>query len=257
MKSRLLGPFDGGEAGAAEFLELLEGDGEVPEEGAEVLGVDLGVFAELLVVAEEEVGGKHHELLRGIFVLGRPVPVPELPGDVQEEGVVGVRQEDRRRRPEAVVAGVERIAPAEGVSTGEGDDVLVGEAHAVEDVVAEVLRRLLRRTLVGVGEAAVGGDGIDGLVDAAVRPRHRGPAGLLDGRHARQRVQVPVAQCVAVLLLDRVQPLHRLVEARIRGVALLLLEAHRPTVAPAPKSNKVGSVLPGKKKGVASFLPSR
>mmetsp|Transcript_14619 Transcript_14619/g.47619 ORF Transcript_14619/g.47619 Transcript_14619/m.47619 type:complete len:229 (-) Transcript_14619:995-1681(-) len=178
MKSRLLGPFDGGEAGAAEFLELLEGDGEVPEEGAEVLGVDLGVFAELLVVAEEEVGGKHHELLRGIFVLGRPVPVPELPGDVQEEGVVGVRQEDRRRRPEAVVAGVERIAPAEGVSTGEGDDVLVGEAHAVEDVVAEVLRRLLRRTLVGVGEAAVGGDGIDGLVDAAVRPRHRGPAGL-------------------------------------------------------------------------------
>lgn len=76
------------------------------------------------------------------------------------------------------------MAAAHGVGAQERDDLLVVEAHAVEDV-ADVLHRVHELALVGAGQAAVGrGGGAGGLVGAAGAPGDGGAAALLHGHHA-------------------------------------------------------------------------
>ena len=78
------------------------------------------------------------------------------------------------------------MAPAEGVGTGQSDDLLVVEAHAVEDVAEVVL------ALGGVGQAAVGSARGHVPILAAGAVRDDGAQHLLHGAHAAEDPQVRV-----------------------------------------------------------------
>mmetsp|Transcript_4883 Transcript_4883/g.6962 ORF Transcript_4883/g.6962 Transcript_4883/m.6962 type:complete len:202 (+) Transcript_4883:276-881(+) len=117
-------------------------------------------WAEHAVVLEAEVRWEHHEAASAVLVLQRASPGFALVGPLHEpillfelhEELVG--ESGGRVGPWAPVAAAVGVASPEGVAAGEGDDLAVGEAHAVEDV-AEVLGGV-DAAAVGVGEAAVG-----------------------------------------------------------------------------------------------------
>ena len=92
--------------------------------------------------------------------------------------------------------------------------------HAVEDAVAQMVRRLCGRPHVGVRQAAVRRDGRDGLVHATRGPADDGSVGLLDGDDTGQREDVRVGRA-GYILLDRFQPLDGLGEARVATVELI------------------------------------
>ena len=76
------------------------------------------------------------------------------------------------------------MAAAEGVGAGQSDNLLVIEAHAVEDVAEVVVG------LGGVGEAAVGGAAGDVLVLATRAVGDRGTEHLLDGADATEDPEI-------------------------------------------------------------------
>lgn len=163
-------------------LEELEDDGrEIVEEGLLVLGVPLDVRLERLVGHERHVGGQHHERLgrlvlilfarsattsrhsqplRRAYLLGT-VPLPPVPLLVQEQLVVLVGHDGRREGPRTIEAAAVGVAASEGVGAAQCDDLLVVEAHAIEDVAQVPV------ALAGVGEASVGCAGGHVLVSAA------------------------------------------------------------------------------------------
>ena len=169
-------------------LKQLDNDvAEFLEEDPIILGVPLDVLLEARVLDERHVRRQHHERLAPhVLVLLRPVPLLPRPLLPQQQAEVVVRDDGRGEGPGAVEAGAVGVAAAEGVGAGQGDDLPVVEAHAVEDG-AEV------GLLFGpVGEAAVGR--AHGYVPggAAGAPGDGGALHFLDGADAGEGPEVRV-----------------------------------------------------------------
>lgn len=162
--------------------------GEVLEESIVILGVQLSVLPEALVLDNLHIGGQHHERL-GLDVLellgAVPLLVRPLLFDQQLEVVVG--QRGGAEGPGAIVAGAVRVAAAERVGAGQRNHGAVVEAHAAEDG-ADVAA-----VLGCVGEAAVGCAEGKVAVAAARAVRDLGALHLLDGGDAAQDPEVRVA----------------------------------------------------------------
>jgi len=119
------------------------------------------------------------------------------------------------------------VAAAERVSAKQGDDLLVVEAHAIEDVADVVL------ALCGIGQAAIGRAGlVISSVPAARAPRDLRSAHLLDGHNAGQRPEVGVSEG-RELLLDGLQQVASKAQAGIGAVAALGIEAHAGAIRAA------------------------
>lgn len=116
--------------------------------------------------------------------------------------------------PGAPVAAAVRVAPAHGVGAHQGDQLVVVEAHAMEDV-PHVLDVRLAAAPVGVREAVdrVGLGPVEEVL-AASRERDLGAAAFLDGDDAGVGVQVGVGEA-GELGLDGLQGGAGLVEALI------------------------------------------
>ena len=145
------------------------------------------MLLERRVLDERHIGRQHHQRLAPrILILPRPVPLPPPPVLGQEQPEVIVRDDGGGEAPGPVEARAVRVAAAEGVGAGQGDDLAVVETHAVEDG-AQV--RLLLGT---VGEAAVGRAHGDVAVGAAGAPGDGGALHLLDGADAGEGPEVRV-----------------------------------------------------------------
>mmetsp|Transcript_18296 Transcript_18296/g.47171 ORF Transcript_18296/g.47171 Transcript_18296/m.47171 type:complete len:201 (+) Transcript_18296:586-1188(+) len=126
------------------------------------------------------------------------------------------------------------------MGTGEGDDLLVVEAHAVEDV-TNVLRGGGLATVASVrtGQPAVGCETLVlarrrrlGRVRAPRAEPNVGSAARLDSDDTGVDVQVSVCH-VRVHALDGLEQRARVVEARVAAVIRLGLESHRRAVRAA------------------------
>lgn len=118
------------------------------------------------------------------------------------------------------------MAAAKSVGAGKGDDLLVIEAHAVEDVTEVVVG------LRGVGKTAVGGLlGLD-TVDASGPPGDDGAASLLDSGDTAEGPEVTVRD-PGELLLDALHVVAGNVEAVVGTVAALVGETHGSVVGAA------------------------
>jgi len=228
-KCRLLGGLEGHALLSlernTELEELHDDVGEIVHEGVVVLGVLLNVGLEALVLDQGHVGGQHHEGLGGdILELLGAVPLLVGPLLFHEELVVVVGEDSRGEGPGARETGAVSVAAAESVSTRESDDLLVVEAHAVEDG-AEVL--LL---LGSVRETTVGSAVRDVAVIAAGSPGDLGALHLLDGSNTSEGPEVGVGD-PGELLLDRVEEVTGSVKTGVSTVVTLRRESHGSTVA--------------------------
>lgn len=118
--------------------------------------------------------------------LSRAVPLLPLPLLLNQETVVVVGQDSGREGPGAVEARSVGVAAAESVSTREGNDVLIVEAHAVEDV-SEVAVGL-----GGIGETTIRSAGGDVAVSAARSVGDSGTLHLLDGADTAENPEIRV-----------------------------------------------------------------
>ena len=173
--------------GNAELEQLDHDLAEVLEEKVVVLSVLLDPGLHGLVLDESVVGGKHHEALGlGVLVLLGSVPLADVPLLVQEKSIVIVGQNGGGEGPGPVETRAVGMAAAESVSTGEGDDLLIVEAHAVKDV-TEVLG-----SLGTVGKTAIRSAGGSFLIGAARAPGNRGTLHLLDSASTSKGPEVRV-----------------------------------------------------------------
>lgn len=209
-------------------LEQLDDDvGKVVEEGLAVLGVLFDVLLESLVLDQGHVGRQHHQALGGlVLVLLGSVPAAPSPLLLHQEPIVVVGQDRGGEGPGAVEARAVGVAPAQGVGTGQGDHLLVVEAHAAKDGADVVL------VLGRVREAAVGRAEGDVAVLSAGPPRDDGALHLLHGADARQRPQVRVRD-PGELLLDGLEEVAGVLQAGVGAVVRLGREPHRGAVAAA------------------------
>ena len=187
-----LRPLGGYQPLGPELLELLEGLGEVLQEPGLVLGVHLDPLDEGGVLDEDQVSGEHHEPPGGgVDVLGRPLPLLGDPVQGEEEGEVEVVEGGRGGGPGAAESRGGLVAPPQGVGAAEADDLLIVEAHPVEDGAEVVAVGLvgLGGAVGGGGEAAVGGDEGLRLVGPAGAPSDHGPSRLLDGGDCGEEVR--------------------------------------------------------------------
>lgn len=120
--------------GNAELEQLDDDLAEVVEEKVIVLGVLLDPLLHGLVLGESVVRRKHHESLGSILELPGTIPLTVCPLLAEEQGVVVVGQHGGREGPGAIEPTSVGVAAAKGMGTGEGDDLLVVEAHPVEDI---------------------------------------------------------------------------------------------------------------------------
>ena len=171
-----------------QLQELDENVGKLLEKGVAVLSVAVDVLLELLVLDHDHVR-RHHHQGPGALVgeLGRSVPLLLLPLLVEQETEELVGENGRAEVPGSVKAGAVGVSAAQSVGTHQGHDLLVVEAHTVEDV-ADVLV-----VLGGVGQTSVGSAAGDVLILAAGSPGDSRTTQLLDGAGARQRPEVGVA----------------------------------------------------------------
>lgn len=119
----------------SELKQLGKGIGSIFEEGFFILGVLLSILSEGLVLRKSHIRCQHHERLGGlVFVLNGAVPLLELPLFVEQETEVLVVERGGRMLPRTFKAASILVAPTDGVEARQGDNLLVVEAHAVEDV---------------------------------------------------------------------------------------------------------------------------
>lgn len=235
-KCRLLGGLEGhtllGLEGNTELEKSHDNIGEIVEEGVIVLGVPLDVGLEALVLDQGHVGGQHHKSLGGdILELLGAVPLLVRPLLLHEKLVVVVGEDGRGEGPGARETGAVSVAAAESVGTRESDDLLVVEAHAVEDG-AEVL--LL---LGSVRETTVGSAVRDVTVVAAGSPGDLGALHLLDGGNTSKGPEIGVGD-PGELLLNGVEEVTGSVKTSVGAVVTLRGESHGSTVATAYSSGQ-------------------
>lgn len=211
--------------GNTELEKLHDDVGEVLEEGVVVLGVLLDVRLEALVLDQGHVGGKHHEGLGGdILELLGAVPLLVGPLLLHEELVVVVGESGGGEGPGTRETGAVSVAAAESVGTGESDDLLIVEAHTVEDGAKVLL------LLGSVGETAVGSAVRDITVVTAGSPGNLGALHLLDGSDTSKSPEVRVGD-PGELLLDGVEEVAGSVKTGVGTVVTLGRESHGGTVA--------------------------
>lgn len=191
MYTSLLGGLEGhallGLERNTKFKELADDSRKVVEEVVVVLGVLLDVGAEALVLDQSHVGGQHHERLGGdVLELLGAVPLAVRPLLLEKKLVIVVGKGGGGEGPGTLETGAVGVAAAKSVGTGESDNLLVVEAHAVEDG-AQVL--LL---LGAVGKTTVGSAVRDVTVVAARSPGNLGALHLLDGGDTCQGPEIGV-----------------------------------------------------------------
>ena len=173
--------------GHPELKQLDNHIAEFLEEGPVVLCVPLHVLLEYRVLDERHIGWQHHQRLAlRVLILPRAIPLPPPPILGQEQPEVIVGDDGGGEAPGPFEAGAVRVAAAEGVGAGQGDDLAVVEPHAVENG-AQV--RLFFRA---VREAAVGRAHGDVAVGAAGAPWDGGTLHFLDGADAGKGPEVGV-----------------------------------------------------------------
>lgn len=154
-----------------------------------------------------------------VLVLGRALPLAPGPLVVEQEVVVLVGESNRREGPRSVVSRAVSVAASKSVSTGKSNNLLVVEAHTVEDVTEVVL------ALRGVGETAIGGLVDLETVNTSWAPGDDGAASLLDGTDTTKSPQVTVRD-PGELLLDTLHVVTGNVQASVGTVVGLVLETH-------------------------------
>ena len=213
----------------AQFKQRGEGLREVLEENLLIVGVEVNILAEAGILQKRDVRREHHELLRiRVAVLkilaSFPFDAALLPLGILEELEVQIVERRRRRGPWSHKARGICVATAKGMSSAEGDDLLVIETHAVEDI-PQMANVLLGGAVGRVGQPAVGSHitGAHGI-NTSGTPRDVRATQRLDGGHTSEGVEVSIADA-GVGLLHRLEPRDCLVESRIATVCKLLLEA--------------------------------
>lgn len=147
---------------------------------------------ELFILCQAVVCRQHHEGLLVVVHGGcasDPLPwraftveLLLLPFEAQQQLVVLIAEPSRGAHPSTLEPTSIAVASAEVVGAREGDNLLVIEAHAVEDVAKVVL------SLRAIGQAATGGQhAVVGKVGAACLPGNVGPAHGLDCDDATER----------------------------------------------------------------------
>lgn len=181
----------------AELAELLESGSEVVEEDILAGGVLLNEGLEAGILDEDQVSGKHHEGTRGVLeLLGVGLGGPEALR-LGQEGEVLVGEGQGASSPGTIEARAVGVATADSVSTREGNDLLVVEAHLGGEDPTEVVA-----SLSGVRETALGGALLTRLsVHTAGTERHLGATHGLDGDDTRQLPEVSIRD-LGVLVLD-------------------------------------------------------
>lgn len=222
-----------------------ENGGEVLEEQVVVGGVLLNPGLESLVLNQDNIGGKHHEGLGGlVLVLLGAVPLLLGPLLIKKEAVEVVGHNGRGEGPRTLVARSGGVASANGVATAEGDNLLVVESHAVEDV-TQVLG-----TLAGVGQTAVGGAGSSVVIATARSVRDDGSQHLLDGADTAKDPEIgvgdpgvlgcskllasgigPTWNAAKRLTLDRLEEVTSSNQTSVGTVSALRGKSHSGTVA--------------------------
>lgn len=160
---------------------------EVVEESVVILGVLIDKSLELLVLDESHVCGQHHDRFVFIDVLLGTVPLLPVPLPVHKELVVIVGQDSWREGPGTIKARSVGVASAQSVGAGKGNNLLVVEAHAVENVPQVVL------SLGGVRKAAIRCTGSYISVRATWSVWDLGSQHLLNGANATKNPKVRVA----------------------------------------------------------------
>lgn len=207
---------------------------EVLEEELLVLGVLLDPGAELLVLDKGKIGGEHHKVASRVLELLGALPLLALvlgllgPLLIEEQAEELVTEGGGGVGPGAPVATVLSVAAANGVGAGKGNDLLVVEALAVEDV-AEVVSGVLA-TAIGVRETTVGERGaVLGLVRATRAESTVGATHLFDGGVGSKDPQVRVGD-LGVLGLDGLYDSASLVKTSVGAPLGLGSETHTGTI---------------------------
>lgn len=207
--------------------ELKERDNGIPkvvEEDIVVIGIQLSVLPEALVLDNLQIRRQHHERLGpDVLELLGAVPLLVLPLLLKQQLEVVVGQGGGAECPGTREARAVRVAAAEGVGAGQSNHGAVVEAHASEDG-ADVAR-----ALAGVGQAAVGGTERDVAVGAACAVGDLGALHFLDGTDASEDPEIGVGdprEC----FLDGCEEVAGSFEAGVGTVVTLGGETHGGTI---------------------------
>mmetsp|Transcript_6651 Transcript_6651/g.16258 ORF Transcript_6651/g.16258 Transcript_6651/m.16258 type:complete len:240 (-) Transcript_6651:385-1104(-) len=221
---------------AAELAQLLVSLGVVTEEEILILGIHIEEDLETVVLVKDFVSRHPEQIVCVLTALevrvieAEPVLRPRFAA-CHANPILFVRSRLVERAGElrgrlSPVAVVDDPAPfleraAEGVGTGEGDDLPVVEAHAVEHVpqVAGGIGGTVPERRVCVGEVPLLRALLLRLrVETAVPHRDNRPSGVLDRSGTAELDQVRPGH-VRVLLLDALQIVHGLHKTGVGAVA--------------------------------------
>ena len=200
---------------------------ELLKEYIVVFGIPLNMLLELLVLDKRNVTRKHHERLRGLVreLLGA-VPLLLIPALLDKQTEELISEDSRAEVPRTVKPRPVSVRAAQSMSTNQSDNLLVVEAHAVEDI-ADVAVALgaVRETPV---RCAAG----DILVLAAGSPGDGGAAEFLDCGDAGEGPEVGVGD-PRKLGLDGLEEVAGDFEAGVGAVVRFRGESHGGAVAAA------------------------
>lgn len=209
--------------------------GEVVEEEVLVVRIPLHPGLERRVRDECDIRGQHHELLLALLeirVLVHKLAHPTLqrfgrPLELEQQLEELVREPRRVVHPRTVEPAAVNVRPAQVVPARQRDDLLVGEAHAVEDE-AQVFGALR-----AIGQTAARGHlGVIDEIGPAGLPGDFGAAHLLDRGHASEGPQVRVCDPV-VAFFDGFEEGAAVLQTGVGGVATLGFVAHTGAVGAA------------------------
>lgn len=155
---------------------------------------------------------------------GATYPFPVRPLLLEQELVVVVGESGGGKGPGTLEAGPVGVAAAESVSAGQGNNLAVVKAHAVED------GPQVAGTLGGVGKTAVGGAERHVAVGAARAPGNDGTLHLLEGADTGENPEVRVGD-PRELSLDGLEEIASGDQTGVGAVVTLGSEPHGGTVA--------------------------